>query len=96
MRQWTFMIAQCFPRREKASTLLTREFAYFAMLGNFMSETIMLSRKLLSTTKGTRERGAWFGFMCFHVYFESILAREASFATDDQAWEATAVIGLGT
>lgn len=90
------MIAQCFPRREKASTLLTREFADLAMLGNFMAETIVLSRKLLGTTEGARERGAWFGFMCFHVYFERVLARETSFAADDQAWEAPSVIGLGT
>lgn len=96
MRQWTFMIAQRFPRRKKPSTLLTREFTDFAMLGNFMPESIMLSRKLLGTPKRTRERGAWFGFMCFDVYFESILTREPSFATDDQAWETPSVIGLGT
>ena len=32
--------------------------------------------------------------MCFHVYLESILASEASFTTDDQTREASAVISL--
>ena len=32
--------------------------------------------------------------MCFHVYFESVLAGEASFTANDQTWEASAVISL--
>ena len=32
--------------------------------------------------------------MCFHVYFEGILASEASFTTNDQTWETPAVITL--
>ena len=32
--------------------------------------------------------------MCLHVYLESILASEASFTTNDQTWEASAVITL--
>ena len=89
------MIAQCFSRREKASAFVAREFADFSVLGNFVAETIVLSRKLLCTAKGTRERGARFRFVCFHVYFESVLASEASFTSNDQAWEAPPMITLG-
>lgn len=49
------MITQGFSRGEEASTIVARKFADFTMLGNLMAETIMLSRKLFSTAKGTRE-----------------------------------------
>ena len=55
MRQRALMIAQCLSRREEASTFFAREFADLAMLGNFMAETIVLSRKLFCTAKGAGE-----------------------------------------
>ena len=88
-RSGTFVYSKCLLRREESATLITNPFAHFPMLRDFVSQSVVLSRKLFRAAEGTWQLGTRFLFMSFHVQSERVGARELRATIRNQTAEAT-------
>lgn len=84
------MVSESLFCREEAPAIVAEELANFAVLRNFMSEAVVLSREAFIATKCTGEGRARFRLVGLQVHLESILAGKPALAADDDTRETTA------